>query len=81
MVLGLVSSVAALTDALTLVPSPTDRDMTDLRTRTKFTMMETITRVTFYLTNPNTTLSDLFSFSFILLKCSVFNVNFPPKPN
>lgn len=35
-VLGLVSSVAVLTGALTPVPSPTDRDAMDLKTRTKF---------------------------------------------
>lgn len=40
MVLGLVSSAAVLTDALTLGPSPTDRDAMDLKTRTKFTATE-----------------------------------------
>lgn len=43
-VLGLVSSAAVLTDALTLGPSPTDRDAMDLKTRTKFTARENCAR-------------------------------------
>lgn len=60
-VLGLVSSTAVLTDALTLVPSPTDRDATDLKTRTKFTAQKTMKGGEHIaLTNPNATCINTF---------------------
>lgn len=43
-VLGLASSAAVLTAALTLGPSPTDRDAVDLKTRAKFTATENCAR-------------------------------------
>ena len=58
--LGLASSTAALTDALTLAPSPTDRDAMDLKTRTEFTASKTVQEEHTALTNPNATCVNTF---------------------
>lgn len=83
MALGLVSSAAVLTDALTLVPSPTDRDAMDLKERTKFTAIENYARGTLRLspTQIQLVLISFFSVWFFSKNCLAFSVNFPLKPN
>jgi hypothetical protein len=61
-VLGLVSSAVVLTDALTLVPSPTDNDTMDLKTSTKFTAVENYKMKTYCSQQPKDNFFQYFHF-------------------